>query len=65
MKYSDVIPKLAKHAEEWPRSSKLQHPSTREIPIISPSQANAALELGAWCFFGGWSLEFGALNQYD
>src|ERR1035438_3106685 len=46
------------------KSSNIQAPSTREIPSFKFQTMSQlpqdALKLGAWCFSGCWSLEFGA-----
>src|SRR5713101_8039311 len=45
------------------KSSKLQHPSSREIPTSKLQNArNACLRLEPWCFSGAWSLELGAFS---
>src|SRR2546425_11562185 len=49
------------------RNTKHQTPSSREVPNPKPQTPTrfrgkwqaGRFELGAWCFFGGWSLEFG------
>src|SRR2546427_2211539 len=50
------------------RNTKHQTPSSREVPNLkhrTPKQMQGqtarrpVFELGAWCFFGAWSLEFG------
>jgi hypothetical protein len=42
------------------KSSKHQHPSTREIPNTKLQLARAGLELGSWWFSGAWILVLGA-----
>jgi hypothetical protein len=44
------------------KKSKFQHPSSRETPSIKFQKAatlSGALKVGAWNFFGFWSLDFG------
>jgi hypothetical protein len=41
------------------RSSKVQHPSSREISNTKHHQT-AVLEFGAWSFSGAWMLVLGA-----
>src|ERR1041385_2077988 len=42
------------------RSTKHQHPRTREAPSTKLQNVTEVLELGAWNFIGIWSLDFGA-----
>jgi hypothetical protein len=45
-------------------STKHQAPSSREAPNIKlQSPEPIVLVFGALCFFGAWSLEFGALKK--
>src|SRR4030081_1964059 len=41
------------------KSTKHQAPSTREAPNSKLQLGRLFLKLGAWCFFGIWSLGFG------
>src|SRR5438132_12011816 len=57
-----VSQRRAKHQAPMPklqRSSKSQVPNSKKINSGQTTR-RSVFELGAWCFFGAWSLELGA-----
>src|SRR6266511_4274932 len=57
----DVLPARGERTKHQIPNTKLQRNPKPQIP---KAVAGAALELGTWCFFGVWSLVFGALIGY-
>src|SRR6266496_522808 len=60
-KHQAPNPKLQRSPGIETPKTKLQTPKKSQVPSSKPRPALRAsnLELGTWCFFGAWSLEFG------